>query len=320
MKQHRIDTLEDLLRQPIIKCVLAGIIPAVILLFIYIKYGVYPYEKITVMNSDLNGQYVSYLAYLKRLLEEGGSFSYSFSKTLGGDFMPILTYYLMSPFNIVLLFVSLEEIPYAVFLIIVLKTMACGITMFLFLSEKNNYCFYNVIFSTAYALSGYMIMFQTHIMWLDGVILLPLIALGIDRIIEKKKSALYIVSLAASIIICYYTGYMSCIFAVIYFFYRLVLCDKEIKRWNRLAKFGMASACAGGISAIILFPAVYALLSTKLANTQETVAENAFLFQPLDLLSKFFTTAGNNVEFHTGIPFVFCGILTFALLIQSFFN
>lgn len=318
MKQQRIETLEELLKQPIVKCILSGMIPAVILLFIYMKYGVYPYEKITVMHSDLNGQYVSYLAYLKELLEDGGSFLYSFSKTLGGDFMPILTYYLMSPFNIILLFVSLENIPYALFLIILLKTAGCGLTMFLFLSEKNHYKYYNLLFSTAYALSGYMLMFQTHLMWLDGVILLPLIALGIDRLIEKKKSALYMFSLAASIVICYYTGYMSCIFAVIYFFYRLILGGKEQKAGNRIVKFGVASVCAGGLSAMMLFPAVDALFSTKFINPVVEETKGILWFQPMNLISKFFTSAGNAQEFQDGIPFVFCGILTFALLIQSF--
>jgi len=318
MTHRKMETLEDLLKQPIIKCILAGLIPAVLLLFIYMRYGVYPYEKITVMHSDLNGQYVSYLVNLKKLLENGGSFLYSFSKTLGGDFMPILTYYLMSPFNIVLLFFPPERISYAVFLIVVLKTAACGITMFLYLSERNSYRYYALLFSTAYALSGYMIMFQTHIMWLDGVILLPVIALGIDRLIARKKSAVYIFSLAGSIAICYYTGFMSCVFAVLFFGYRLILVEKKENRIGSIFKFSVASVCAGGISAVVLFPAIYALFSTKLANKAEIPTEGMLLYPPFDLLSKFFTGAGNNTEFHTGIPFVFCGILTFLLLITSF--
>ena len=40
-----------------------------------------------------------------------------------------------------------------------------------------------ILFSTCYALSGYLAAYNWNVMWLDAMLLLPLIALGIEQII-----------------------------------------------------------------------------------------------------------------------------------------
>ena len=53
---------------------------------------------------------------------------------------------------------------------------------------------------------------KKDIMWLDGVIVLPLIALGIYGLIWEKKKALYFWTLFYGIISNWYMGYMLCLF------------------------------------------------------------------------------------------------------------
>lgn len=54
-------------------------------------------------------------------------------------------------------------------------------------------------------------------MWLDAMVLFPVILLGIEKIINKGKPTLYCVSLALMFFANYYMAYMICIFAVLYF-------------------------------------------------------------------------------------------------------
>ena len=54
-------------------------------------------------------------------------------------------------------------------------------------------------------------------MWLDGMIILPLLALGIENLINKGSGKLYLFSLVYILYSSYYMGYMCCIFSVIYF-------------------------------------------------------------------------------------------------------
>jgi len=48
---------------------------------------------------------------------------------------------------------------------------------------------------------GYNVAQMQNIMWIDAVILLPLVALGIKNYVKKKKFGLFVLSLAAAVAI-----------------------------------------------------------------------------------------------------------------------
>jgi hypothetical protein len=56
-------------------------------------------------------------------------------------------------------------------------------------------------------------------MWLDAVVLLPLLILGLEALVNEKKIILYISALTMVFITNYYIGYMTGIFTFIYFLY-----------------------------------------------------------------------------------------------------
>jgi uncharacterized membrane protein YfhO len=64
--------------------------------------------------------------------------------------------------------------------------------------------------------------------FLDVYMLFPILLLGIDKMIKEKKYLLYIISLILIIASNYYFSYMVCIFAFLYFNYRLVIERKKI--------------------------------------------------------------------------------------------
>ena len=59
-----------------------------------------------------------------------------------------------------------------------------------------------------YAFSAYYIAYYWNIMWLDGMYMLPLIAMGIEQFIKDDKAILYIVSLSLMLYTNYFIGYM----------------------------------------------------------------------------------------------------------------
>ena len=75
---------------------------AAIMLLVYVAMDVYPFGKSSVLVLDLNGQYVQFFAGLRAILHGDGSILYSFSRSLGGEFLGIYAYYVASPLSYLL--------------------------------------------------------------------------------------------------------------------------------------------------------------------------------------------------------------------------
>ena len=67
-------------------------------------------------------------------------------------------------------------------------------------------------------------------MWMDSVMLAPLIILGLEKLVKEGKVALYYITLAVSIFSNYYISIMICIFLVFYFV--LLFVKKKEGRWR----------------------------------------------------------------------------------------
>ena len=78
---------------------LAALIPAIIFFLIYLARGLNPFGNGTVLVLDLNGQYVYFFEALRDTVLEGGSLLYSWSRSLGGEFLGIYAYYIASPLS-----------------------------------------------------------------------------------------------------------------------------------------------------------------------------------------------------------------------------
>ena len=89
-----------------------------IMLVVWAFMGSYPFGTKSLMAVDFGQQYISFFGLLKNAVLTGdlSSLSYSFTKSLGGDMIGVLGYYLMSPFNIIYILAPLKHFGFAVFL------------------------------------------------------------------------------------------------------------------------------------------------------------------------------------------------------------
>ena len=65
----------------------AFFIPFMIMLAVYICMEKHPFGNNSILTLDMQAQYVYYFEALRRLLTEGGSWLYSWERTLGGEMM-----------------------------------------------------------------------------------------------------------------------------------------------------------------------------------------------------------------------------------------
>ncbi|MGN0435894.1 MAG: YfhO family protein, partial [Wujia sp.] len=251
-----------------------------------------------------------YGEYRDKLLNEGSLF-YTWNLALGSNFMSLSAYYLSSPFNYLFLLGPKMAIPAFVTLILILKLSFSAVSMAYLLANRGGHESKDikiVAIAVAYALNNYMIGYNWNFMWLDCIMIFPLIILGFERLMEKGDPKMYVLSLFYSLYCNYYIGFMICIFMILWF---LIYRHKGIKRFFvHGVKFAFYSIISAGISAFLLIPAFKGIMATASANAELPGWE--WYGSVFELLKQsFIMTEPINCQIFDGGVNLYCG--TFAL-------
>ena len=298
-------------------------IPAIIMLCIYFAIGHKPFGEYSVLTLDLNAQYVYFYEALRDAVWGDGSLLYSFSRSMGGEFMGIYAYYVASPLSYIVCLFPKELMLEAILTIICVKIGLCGLTFGFYLHKhtKDLNPQNILLFSIMYSLSAYAITYQNNIMWLDGLFLLPILAYAIERLVQKNRCKLYVAVLAMVMITHYYIGYMLCWFTLFYFFFVYfkdsdrAIVNPEGKKSNfikSLTRMGLSTILGIGIATFMIAAAYYSLQFGKNEFTEpnwDWVAR----FDLFDLFPKLLPGSYDTVM-HEGIPLLYSGVLTLFML------
>ena len=176
-------------------CLVGFLIPFLILGIIFIKSGVYPFGDNIYLRSDMYHQYAPFYKELYEKLINGGSLTFSWEIGMGVNFSAIYSYYLASPMNLLLGLVPEDSILLVMDFFILFKTGLAGMTCAFYLSRHfHTNSLSASAFAVFYGLSSYMAAFSWNLMWLDCMVLLPLIILGLEALVKEKKYKLYTIS------------------------------------------------------------------------------------------------------------------------------
>ena len=204
------------------ECAAAFAAAALFVLCMAVMLGFAPFGENTVNYKDGVIQYLDFFAYYKRLLSGEASLLYTFEKTLGGGNIAVFSYYLASPFNLLAVFFTQEQIP-ALFTVLTLckaATAAATFTLYLRIRFPRMKPVPAVCLALCYALGQYTFSQASNTMWLDGIYMLPLILLGTYRLVQnRRKKLLLILSVAASILFNWYSAGINCMFCILYYIY-----------------------------------------------------------------------------------------------------
>lgn len=262
----------------------AFLLPTLIMLAIFVINGIYPFGDRSFLSGDLYHQYMPFFSELLRKVRSGEGLGFSYNVGIGSNFLALFVYYLASPAHILALLVSEEHLIEFIGYLTVIKVGLCGLTACLYLRRHfATKDFATVLFSCFYAFCGFMAAYNYNIMWLDCVVLLPLILLGLERLVKEGKCTLYCVTLALSIFTNFYLSIMICIFLVLYFVLLLVVTEKQ--RLRGIGYFFLFSLLAGGMAAALLIPEVCAILQTDFGDMDFPEKIESY-FSVLDMLAR----------------------------------
>lgn len=246
------------------------LLPVLILLVIYIFRGIYPFGENCYLPSDMYHQYAPFYMEMHQKLLNKGSLLYSWHTGMGVNFIGLYAYYLSSPMNWFLFLSPEKYIIETMSLLIMLKTGLSSLTFSYYLSRRYQTRHISIAaFGLFYALSSYFSAFSWNIMWLDCLLLFPLILLGIEKLVKEKKPLLYCIALSFSIVSNYYISIMICLFSLLYFLMIVFTDSTKRKRGyylKRVVDFTVYSLIAGGMAAILIVPEYFSIKASASGN------------------------------------------------------
>lgn len=251
---------------------------------------IYPFGEGTIDTIDFGSQWVPAYYHVWDFLHGKGSLLFDWNAAGGMNFSGSASQFvLLSPFNLLFLFVGRSQIQQFMTFFILIKLAAMGLSMCFFL-EKRSLGFWEEIpwiaaGSTAYALSGYT--FQYYGMgWVDVAVFLPFLIHCFEEMTKKERgwkpgryAIGYLLCLTLIFVVSIPQAYMICIFLILYaggyFFLKR---EDGIGGKGGMLKFGLVSLLSLGLSAVIFLPAALGILRSYRMSGAEYGGENGYFW------------------------------------------
>ena len=297
-------------------------LPVFVMYAVYAAFGVHPWGDESVLVLDLNGQYVSYYEAFRDAIWGDGSLIYNWSRNLSGEAFGIFGYYLASPFMWIIVLLPRTMMCGALEIMELAKVGSCAVAFAYYLKKsKNAKPSTQVIFSFIYALMTYIVVELMNPMWIDGMILLPIILLGIEELVDKGKMLRLLISLSVMFFVHFYIGYMIGFFSAIYFIYYNFSRPGHAVAPNffkSCGKFFITAVVSVMNACIVLIPVYNSLKLGKLEFSTPDFTPKA-QFDIWQFLSKLFPLTYDTVR-PEGLPMIACGTLVLMLVPLFFLN
>lgn len=302
----------------------AFFIPAILTLIAYAVFGIFPFGERSVLALDLNGQYIYYFEYLRDCFWGDESMFYSWGRFLSGEFVGVIGYYLASPFTLIVMLLPRTMILESIMIMQLCKLGAAGVTFCIYAQKSRGVKpLQSILFATAYAMMGYAVIQLIDPMWIDGVVFLPLIILGVERLVDDGRKINYIIPLAVMFVANFYIGFMVAIFVALYFLFYIFFGTERRFRdtyeyMKVIGRMILATAVVLMCSAIMILP-VYSALSLGKFEFSQPDYSFATQFSPIELVPTLLPNQYYSVNMH-GKPEIYCGVISLVLLPLFYLN
>lgn len=284
----------------------AFFIPVLIMSICYAMIGIYWGSDRSVLASDAFSQFSNFHASFNNVLHGEQSIFYSWNASLGLNYYALISYYLGGIFTPLVFFFKNSQMPDALYLLTLLKIGSASLAFWFY--AKNTFKinkWSHVALAVGYSLMSFITAHSELIMWLDTFVYLPLIFLGINKIIDERQPTLLFVAYFLLFISNFYFGFMVGILSFMYFWARTATDWQKNK--GTILHYLTTSVLAGLASMVMILPTVLDLRSN--GETLSEVAKwktEATAFW--DIVIKNMVGVYDTTKYGS-IPFIYVGLL-----------
>mgnify|MGYP002853589250 CR=1 FL=1 len=310
---------------------LSFILPILVLTLLMKQEGFRPFGSKTLLIMDMNGGFVQFYYHLRDLFGGDDSIFFAWSRSMGGNFLGLYAFALASPLSLVTMLFSAKDMPLGIFALTALNFGCAGLTFsclasYLWDLAKKRPVSYRkkmplIPLSVAYGLIAYSFAYSLCPMWLTGVVLLPLVILGFEKIMAGESPLFATIVLTVLFFTNYYMAFMIGIFTGCYIL-MYFLTNIEKKTWKiqgiRLGKFVGSAVLAVGLASPLLVPLVKDLILGKLEYTPYDPGKTTNYEHVFDLGKKLVNGVYDSIT-NAGLPWVYTGYVILFLAVIFFF-
>lgn len=246
--------------------ILAAVI-SIISLFAYAVNGIYPFGEQSIARGDMvqqtipNGMY-----YVWDILHGKVSPFFTWNSAFGMDLSGACSLSsMLCPLNLLLFFCPRGAIYYFANFFVILKMIGIAFAMCFYLRRYKLPAILPIIGSAVYAFGAASLVHFQIMMVMDAAFFLPLLMIGLDRLIELKRSRFFIITLALAMISNVYTGCILCVFLFMTSGLRILAApwEQEENRRNTVLRLFLAVLAGCLLSAVVAIPALHSITSTS---------------------------------------------------------
>lgn len=241
--------------------------------------------------NDGHFQHYPALVYIGRYLRQtilgllrgtGGPVLFDLNLAMGGDVIATLNYYgFGNPLYLLSAFVPTHYTERLFNVLLILRFYLAGLSFCALCVYHKKPLSHAAIGALIYIFSGYALHSGfTHPYFIEPMIQLPLLLIGIDMIIRRKDPLLFIFSVFYSALCGFYFLYMMTLMLGFYALIRFFSCytKNRVKEFACLAGRGIGAYCLGiGLSAPLFLPGIIGFLSSGRTGGGNT-AQNYFSY------------------------------------------
>ena len=225
--------------------------------------GIFPCGSNTIVWCDMEQQAVPLLMQLKRQILSGEGIDYTLLDAGGMQFYGVFFFFLSNPLSFAVLLTDLPADRLVVLLVIIKLALSAGTAAYWLQSRIDGLpAAFQLLLAVMYGCSGYGLFYYQNLMWLDIMLMTPLLLCAIRHLLKTGKALPYAAVLSAMMILCFYLGYMVVLFILLYTALSVRFTVPKEKRGMTAAHFWGASILAACLTAFVWMPCLLQIMQS----------------------------------------------------------